>query len=174
MSYSALIPEAPRGYPERLRRVGDHDMSALDGLPVVHTLADLVALVERHQGLYVRWSRGPGPDLDETSSTDELTGVAMPGLSANPLDLEEWWQNRPVELWVARRLHDYAHLPHDKGPGVRPWVLKGRETGRGPDNEPLVVDVEPMCWIGSGVIEEARAVVGRQEAEWGTLRRTGR
>jgi hypothetical protein len=31
-----------------------------------------------------------------------------------------------------------------------------------------------MCWIGSGVIEEARAVVGRQEAEWGTLRRTGR
>ncbi|MET8244490.1 DUF6098 family protein [Streptomyces sp. NPDC005202] len=148
-------------------------MSASDDLPVVHTLADLAALVERHQGLYVRWSRGPETDLGATSSTDDLTGVPMPGLSANPLGLEEWWQDRSVQLWVARRLYDYGHLPHEKGPGVRPWVVMGRETGRGPDNEPLVVDVEPMCWIDSGVIEEARAEVARQEAEWGPLRRSG-
>ncbi|GAA2933862.1 DUF6098 family protein [Streptomyces mexicanus] len=148
-------------------------MSASDDLRVLHSLADLAALVERHQGLYVRWSRGPQTDLGATSSTDELTGVRMPGLSANPLDVEEWWQDRSVELWVARRLYDYAHLPHDKGPGVRPWVLRGRERGRGPDNEPLVVDVEPMCWIDADVIEEARAAVLRQEAQWGTLRRSG-
>ncbi|WP_318205192.1 DUF6098 family protein [Streptomyces sp. SCL15-4] len=146
-------------------------MSAPDDLPVVSTLADAAALVRRRQGLYVRWSKGPGADLHKASSTDELTGVAMPGLSANPLDVEEWWRGRSVELWVARRLYDYAHLPHDKGPGVRPWFLTGRERGRGPDNEPLVADVEPLCWIADEVIEEARQEVARQEREWGTLRR---
>jgi hypothetical protein len=148
-------------------------MSAPDDLPVVSTLADAAALVRRHRGLYVRWSKGPGADLHKVSSTDELTGVAMPGLSANPLDVEEWWDGRSVELWVARRLYDYAHLPHDKGPGVRPWVLGGRERGRGPDNEPLVADVEPLCWIADEVIEEARQEVARQERAWGTLRRGG-
>lgn len=149
-------------------------MSASDGLPVVRTLAELTGLVERHQGLYVRWSRGPEADLADASSTDDLTGVSMPGLSANPLDLEDWWEDRSVHVWVARRLHDYAHLPHEKGPGVRPWVLAGRENGRGPDNEPLVTDARPMCWIDGDVIEEARGVVERQENPWGPLRRSGR
>jgi hypothetical protein len=149
-------------------------MSTTEDLPVVSTLAEVARLVERHQGLYVRWSKGPGTDLDAVSSTDELTGVPMPGLSANPLDVEDWWEDRSRELWVARRLYDYAHLPHDKGPGVRPWVLTGRETGRGPDNEPLVADVEPLCWIADGVIDAAKTEVARQEREWGTLRRGGR
>ena len=150
-------------------------MSAPEGLWVAHTLAEVTGLVERHRGgLYVRWSRGPEADLSATSSTDDLTGVSMPGLSANPLDVEAWWGDRSLTLWVARRLHDYAHLPHEKGPGVRPWVLTGRETGRGPDNEPLVTDVRPLCWVDPRVVEEARAEVERQEAEWGPLRRTGR
>ncbi|MGV9937073.1 DUF6098 family protein [Streptomyces olivaceoviridis] len=149
-------------------------MSGSDDLPVMSTLAEVARLVERHQGLYVRWSKGPGTDLDSVSSIDELTGVPMPGLSANPLDVENWWEDRSVELWVARRLYDYAHLPHDKGPGVRPWVLRGRETGRGPDNEPLVADVDPLCWIADEVIDAARDEVARQEREWGTLRRGGR
>jgi hypothetical protein len=149
-------------------------MSPTDDLPVAHALAELADLIEREQGLYVRWSRGPEADLGSVSSTDELTGVPMPGLSANPLDMEDWWEDRSRRLWVARRLYDYAHLPHEKGPGVRPWVLAGRETGRGPDNEPLVADVRPLCWIDQGVIEEARAEVARQEAAWGPLRRTGR
>ncbi|KOV79552.1 MULTISPECIES: DUF6098 family protein [unclassified Streptomyces] len=149
-------------------------MSGPDDLPVMSTLAEVARLVKRHRGLYVRWSKGPGTDLDDVSSTDELTGVPMPGLSANPLDVENWWEDRSVELWVARRLYDYAHLPHDKGPGVRPWVLRGRETGRGPDNEPLVADVEPLCWIADEVIDAARDEVSRQEREWGTLRRGGR
>ncbi|CAM5286048.1 DUF6098 family protein [Streptomyces aurantiogriseus] len=145
-----------------------------DDLPVAHALTELAGLVERRQGLFVRWSRGPETDLGSVSSTDELTGVPMPGLSANPLDVEDWWEDRSRTLWVARRLYDYAHLPHEKGPGVRPWILTGRETGRGPDNEPLVADVRPLCWIDPGVIEEARAEVARQEAAWGPLRRTGR
>ncbi|MFI7497945.1 DUF6098 family protein [Streptomyces sp. NPDC049687] len=148
-------------------------MDSSDCLPVIRTLAELTDLVERHRGgLYVRWSRGPAADLRATSSTDDLTGVPLPGLSANPLDVAEWWGDRSLTLWVARRLHDYAHLPHDKGEGVRPWVLSGKEAGRGPDNEPLVGDVRPRCWIGPEVIEEARTEVERQEAHWGPLRRS--
>ncbi|MFF5159494.1 DUF6098 family protein [Streptomyces sp. NPDC000348] len=149
-------------------------MEASDDLPVVGTLAELTALVTRDRGLYVRWSRGPAADLRAVSSTDDLTGVAMPGLSANPLDVEKWWQGRPVELWVARRLYDYEHLPREKGSDIRPWALKGREIARGPDNEPLVTDVRPLCWIDAGVIGEAQAEVARQENPWGPLRRTGR
>ncbi|MEV7157796.1 DUF6098 family protein [Streptomyces misionensis] len=148
-------------------------MSASDDLPTVSTLAEAAELVARHRGLYVRWSKGPGVDLRSASSIDELTGVPMPGLSANSLDVEEWWGDRSLQLWTARRLYDYAHLPHDKGPGVRPWVLTGREIARGPDNEPLVTEVEPLCWIADEVIEAARAEVSRQEREWGTLRRGG-
>ncbi|WP_419249020.1 DUF6098 family protein [Streptomyces canus] len=37
--------------------------------------------------------------------TDELNGVSLPGLSANLLGVEEWWQDRPVRLRVARRLY---------------------------------------------------------------------
>ncbi|GHH93486.1 DUF6098 family protein [Streptomyces capillispiralis] len=148
-------------------------MDAPDELPVVGTLAELTALVERDRGLYVRWSRGPATDLTAASSVDDLTGVPMPGLSANPLDVERWWQERPVALWVARRLYDYEHLPREKGPGIRCWVLRGRENGRGPDNEPLVVDVRPLCWIDPAVIDEARAEVARQNGPWGPLRRTG-
>ncbi|MER6491608.1 DUF6098 family protein [Streptomyces griseorubiginosus] len=148
-------------------------MGESEGLPVVRTLAELADLAGRCERLYVRWSRGPAVDLARSSSTDDLTGLALPGLSANPLDMEEWWQGRPARLWVARRLYDYSHLPHDKGPGVRPWVLQGRERGRGPDNEPLVADVRPMCWIDPVVIDEARDAVEGQETAWGPLRRTG-
>ncbi|GAA2302021.1 hypothetical protein GCM10010234_51200 [Streptomyces hawaiiensis] len=147
-------------------------MGAQDDLRVVRSLDELAELVERHRGLYVRWSRGPETDLREVSSTDDLTGVPLPGLSASPLGVEAWWEGRPVRVWVARRLHDYAHLPHDKGPGVHPWVLTGKETARGPDNEPLVTDVRPMCRLDRQVIEEAKAEVARQENPWGPLRRS--
>ncbi|NKQ26439.1 DUF6098 family protein [Streptomyces galbus] len=142
-------------------------------LPVVHSLEELTRLMQRRRGLYVRWSRGPAIDLGRSSSIDELTGVRMPGLSASPLDVEEWWGDRSPVLWAARRLYDYAHLPHEKGPGVRPWILAGRERGRGPDNEPLVAEVEPLCWIDDAVIDEARAQVAAQEHAWGPLRRGG-
>ncbi|WPO70510.1 DUF6098 family protein [Streptomyces sp. KN37] len=145
--------------------------SSDDDLPVLHTLRELARLVARHQGLYVRWSRGPATDLGKVMSRDDLTGVRMPGLSANPLDIEPWWE-RPAELWVARRLHDYSHLPREKGPGVRPWVLLGHECARGPDNEPLVQDVEPLAWIDGKMIDEAREEVAREAGPWGPLRRT--
>ena len=140
-------------------------------LAVLASLDELAALVERDDHLYVRWSRDPDADLRTTESVDTLTGVRLPGLSANPLDVEAWWAGRPIRLWVARRLYDYCHLRHEKGPGVCPWVLQGKEAGRGPDNEPLVRDARPIAWIDNQVIVEAQEEVGRQRGPWGPMRR---
>jgi hypothetical protein len=152
-------------------------------LPAIEELDDLVALVERSEkseDLYVRWSRGPGTDLTVASGTessrDSLTGVPLPGLSANSLAVEDWWRGRPVRLWVARRLYDYRHLAKLRGPGVRPWVLLGDLCGRGPDNEPLVRCRRPVAWISERALREALAEVEAQGSrEWGPLdRRTSR
>lgn len=141
-------------------------------MPVVETLDELAELVRRRSGLFVRWSRGPAADAAGTSA-DDLTGEPLPGLSANPLAVEPWWGDRPLRLWVARRLFDYSHLQHDKRPGVRPWILQGRELGRGPDNEPLVGCDRPVAWIAGQVIDEAVRAVEEQNLRWGPLRRPG-
>ncbi|GAA2458352.1 DUF6098 family protein [Streptomyces glaucus] len=149
-------------------------MSTTANLPTFAGLDELARLVTGRRGLYVRWSRGPERDLPDVTSTDDLTGVKLPGLSATPLDVEEWWGERPVRVWVARRLYDYCHLPRVKDPRTRPWVLHGSETARGPDNEPLVTDVEPLGWIADHVIEEACRIVTEQPGHWGPLDREGR
>lgn len=136
----------------------------------VETLDELTDLVRRCSGLFVRWSRGPAADQAGASS-DDLTGEPLPGLSANPLAVEPWWEDRPLRLWVARRLFDYSHLKHDKRPDVRPWVLQGRELGRGPDNEPLVGCDRPVAWIAEQVIKDAVRAVEEQNLQWGPLRR---
>lgn len=46
----------------------------------------------------------------------------------------------------------YAHLADDER---FPWVLTGREVGRGPDSEPLVVDVVPVARLGPRLMAEA-------------------
>lgn len=148
-------------------------------LPTVGDLDELTALLERlpeRQNLYVRWSRGPDVDLTgetgEAASRDSLTGVPLPGLSVNSLAVEEWWQDRPLRLWVARRLYDYRHLVELRGPGIRPWVLVGDLCGRGPDNEPLVHCRRPVAWICDDVLREAWAAVEAQGSqEWGPLDR---
>lgn len=144
-------------------------------LPVVDRLDELAALVEKGDDFYVRWSKGPEADLTqppEQTSRDALTGVTLPGLSANPLAVEPWWGDRPVRLWVARRLYDYRHLRDLRGPGVRPWVLRGEEIGRGPDNEPLVRCHEPIAWITEDALAEAEALIDAQQSpEWGPLDR---
>jgi hypothetical protein len=144
-------------------------------MPVVHDLAGLVDLVEAEsRDLYVRWSHGPDTDGDGMSSRDGLTGVPLPGLSANPLRVEPWWGDRSLRLWLARRLYDYRHLRDLRGPGVRPWVLAAAESGRGPDNEPLVVDIQPLAWIDDAVLEECeKEVAAQHSAEWGPLDRRG-
>ncbi|MCQ4041424.1 DUF6098 family protein [Streptantibioticus rubrisoli] len=140
-------------------------------LATLMSLDDVADLVQRSQGLYVRWSHDPRADVRQEESVDGLSGVRLPGLSVNALDLEPWWAGHSVRLWVARRLHDYSHLPREQGPGVRPWVLHGEEVGRGPDNEPLVRDARPIAWIDDRVIAEAAEEVARQEGRWGPMRR---
>jgi hypothetical protein len=137
-------------------------------------LDDLVALIDERtpaHELFVRWSRGPDADGGR-GSRDGLTGGRLPGLSANPLAIEPWWGDRPLRLWVARRLHDYRHLRERRGPGVRPWVLEGEEVGRGPDNEPLVQCHRPIGWIADEVMAECeRLVDANADSDWGTLDR---
>lgn len=133
----------------------------MTAMPTLATLDELTGLARERSGLFLRWSRGPEADAEGTSS-DDLTGGPLPGLSANPLAVEPWWQDRPLRLWIARRLHDYSHLEHDKGPGVRPWLLEGEELGRGPDNEPLVRCVRPVAWIADDIIAESNRVVQAQ------------
>ncbi|GAA2727851.1 DUF6098 family protein [Cellulomonas aerilata] len=150
-------------------------------LPTISTLDDLAELVRQDGGdaqdLFVRWSQGPDVDLDEQSlgrSRDALTGIPLPGMSANSLRVEEWWGDRPLDLWVARRLYDYRHLRDLRGPGVRAWILRGRECSRGPDNEPLVVDAVPVAWVDDAVLEQGERLVEDQRSpEWGSLDRRG-
>ena len=104
-------------------------------------------------------------------SGDELTGIELPGLSANSLAVEPWWGERELTTWLARRLYDYRHLREIRGPGTRPWVVAGVETGRGPDNEPLVTQCTAVAEIALSVIDEAAAEVERFAANWGSLRR---
>jgi hypothetical protein len=65
--------------------VADTDVA---GMSAVETLDELTELVRRCPGLFVRWSRGPAADAAGASS-DDLTGEPLPGLSANPLAVEE-------------------------------------------------------------------------------------
>jgi Family of unknown function (DUF6098) len=149
-------------------------------MPTVEDLDELVRLVDGADGgedLYVRWSEGPRVDLadgkdGEQRSRDALTGVTLPGLSANPLRVEPWWGERSVRLWVARRLYDYRHLRELRGPGVRPWVLVGEQCGRGPDNEPLVKCRKAIAWVSDEALRQCEAAVQEQPSdEWGPLDR---
>jgi hypothetical protein len=139
-------------------------------MPTMRTLDELTEQARRHPGMFVRWSRGPVADAPGRS-LDDFTGEPLPGLSANPLAVEPWWDDRPLRVWIARRLFDYSHLKHEKGPGVRPWVLEGREVARGPDNEPLVNCDRAVAWIDDRVISEAEQVVDEYNERWGPLRR---
>jgi hypothetical protein len=125
-------------------------------LPAIESLDELSDLVGRGEPMYVRFSEGP--DVDRAGvSRDHESGCELPGLSANPLDPEPWW-DRPVSHWVARQIVQYAHLEQ----GSRyAWVLTGRTVGRGPDCEPLLADVEPVAVIPAAVVRAARDLYER-------------
>ena len=74
---------------------------------------------------------------------------------------------QPVdELRTIRTLDDLAA---QRGAGVRPWVLIGREVGRGPDDEPMVDDV---AWVADELVEEATTQVESAGRAWESLRRS--
>lgn len=128
----------------------------MDGaVPELATLDAVCALVESEPAgtLFVRYSEGPAADRSE-HSRDYESGLALPGLSANPLSPERWW-TRPLRDWIARRLCNYAHLA-DADPARIAWVLTGCVVARGPDDEPLVADHRPVATLAAAVVAEAR------------------
>jgi hypothetical protein len=137
----------------------------------LHSLDELVALADSRDDLYVRWTDDPQEDRQRGGSIDELTGVEMPGLSANPLKVEPWWEDRPHHLWMARRLYDYRHLREQRGPEVRPWLIVGDVVGRGPDNEPLVRCREIVACLDDSVTTAATKLIDAQPHDWGSLDR---
>jgi hypothetical protein len=96
-----------------------------EGLPTLADLDDLTDMVgasAEKDRLYVRWSAGPAVDLRQgQTSRDPLTGVPMPGLSANPLAVEQWW-----ELAALRMFRCYPGSHAAASPADRPTSLPGR------------------------------------------------
>ncbi|MFK4791508.1 DUF6098 family protein [Microbacterium sp. ZW T5_56] len=129
----------------------------MEALIPCRTLDELASLVRAHPTVYVRYSAGPRHDADELSIDGE-SGLELPGLSVNPLTPEQWW-SRPLAHWLARQLMQYQHLRERDG--AFGWVLTGREVGRGPDCEPLVVDVVPLARIADSLVTEADALYDR-------------
>jgi Family of unknown function (DUF6098) len=120
-------------------------------------LESLAALASRlgPEPLYVRYSKGPEFDLQE-SSVDTESGLELPGLSVNPLDREPWW-TRPTLDWLARQLCQYKHL-RDRNHDRTAWVVRGEIVGRGPDCEPLLKEVEFVAELTDGLLREAEQV----------------
>jgi hypothetical protein len=117
----------------------------------VSTLRDLAELVHDSGRVYVRYSEGP--ENEDDTSVDTESGLALPGLSVNPLHAETWW-TRPFEDWLARQVCQYREL-QDKNPDRFPWALRGREVARGPDCEPLLRGVIPLARLDDRLLAEA-------------------
>ena len=123
-----------------------------DDLPMLTSLAELAGYVA--PDTHLRFSRGPEHDRGGRSH-DYESDLELPGLSVNPLPPERWW-TRPVEDWLARQLCNYIHIMEEADDDRRPWVLRGATVARGPDNEPLVADFEPVALLSDELIDEAR------------------
>jgi hypothetical protein len=119
----------------------------------VGSLSALVELVlSADAPMYVRFS--PTVDLDGTDeSVDHESGLPLPGLSVNPLRPPAWWQAHAPEEWIARQVRTYQHLK-ERDDVRRCWIVAGTITDRGPDNEPLLADVEVVGVLTDAAVEE--------------------
>lgn len=132
-----------------------NERTSIEHIPRLATLGELAGLVERKNGTYVRYSKGP--DADRSTSRDYESGLDLPGLSANPLTPEKWW-TRPLREWLARQLCNYVHLSEEAPDDRIAWVLTGPVVARGPDNEPLIDPVTPVAVLDDHVVEEAKSL----------------
>jgi hypothetical protein len=119
-------------------------------MPTLDRLDELALLVEHDATVHLRYSPGPAADASHPS-TDHESGLLMPGVAANPLQPPEWW-TLPVIDWVARRVCQYLR---ELAEGARPWILTGRVRDFGPDNEPLLVEIQPIAWLSADLVREA-------------------
>ncbi|BBE22993.1 hypothetical protein MN0502_18760 [Arthrobacter sp. MN05-02] len=121
---------------------------------MIGTIGELADLVQGSEPVYLRYSCGFEADRD-SNSRDGESGLALPGLSVNPLTPERWW-TRPLTDWLARQICQYRHLARDEE--RFPWVLTGSCVGRGPDCEPLLADVRPLGRLHEDLLQEAGRV----------------
>jgi len=121
--------------------------------PVIDTLAELETITAATEAVYVRYSKGPRHDARE-KSIDTESGLELPGLSVNPLAPEPWW-TRPAVDWLARQVCQYQHL-RQQNPERHPWIVQGLVVARGPDCEPLLVDVHTIGVLSDRLLDEAR------------------
>jgi len=121
--------------------------------PVIDSLAELERIATATGPVCVRHSKGPRHDARE-KSIDTESGLELPGLSVNPLTPEAWW-NRPAADWLARQVCQYQHL-RQQNPERRPWIVEGRVVARGPDCEPLLVNVQTLGVLSDRLLDEAR------------------
>jgi hypothetical protein len=134
------------------------DGAEREGMPRVDRLEDLLAYVG--EGTYLRFSRGPGADRG-TVSRDYEAELDLPGLSAETLTPEPWW-DRPVEDWIARQVCKYLHIREQADDDRYAWVLRGEVVARGPDREPILTDIEPLAWLSEAALEEAQGIYERR------------
>ncbi len=124
------------GHDEELLR----EVTSVDGL---------VAMVEQHpEPLYVRFSSG----LNRDGSVDHESGLPLPGVSVNPLRPPAWWKGPPVADWVTRQVRAYQHLMEDDD-DRRCWIVTGTVADRGPDNEPLLADVQGLAVLSEALVQ---------------------
>jgi hypothetical protein len=123
--------------------------------PMLEDLDVLVRYVQDHDGVMLRYSKGPRVDAEGGPSRDYEADVDLPGLSATTVEPEPWWP-RPPEDWIARRVCKYAEL--GEAEGRYPWLLTGDVAGYGPDHEPLVIRVRPLARISAKALDQAKAL----------------
>lgn len=128
------------------------------GERTLSSLAELAELVPSVDYLYLRYSAGYEADKG-SNSLDAESGLTLPGVSVNPLTPEDWW-TRPLTDWLARQICQYEHLAEDEERHA--WVLTGTCVGRGPDCEPLLVDIRPLGRLHPEVLQEAKRVYEEQ------------
>lgn len=125
-----------------------------DATRTFRTLEELEELVREQAPVYLRYSRGYDADSN-SQSKDTESGLSLPGLSVNPLTPEGWW-TRPLADWLARQICQYKHLYEQKERHA--WVLTGNCVARGPDCEPLLVDVKPLGTLDHDLLKEAERI----------------
>jgi hypothetical protein len=122
-------------------------------LTEVGSLSALVELVlSADAPLYVRFSPAVGQD-ETDESVDHESGLPLPGLSVNPLQPPAWWRARAPEEWIARQVRAYQHLK-ERDDDRRCWIVAGTITDRGPDNEPLLADVQVVGVLADAAVQE--------------------
>jgi hypothetical protein len=139
--------------------VGDVQGSGPHDAVVIASVDALVSLVTSSpRPVYVRFSAGPERDGSDCS-VDHESGLRLPGLSVNPLHPPSWWRDRTLTEWVCRQITTYRHLEERDG-DRRCWVVTGTIVERGPDNEPLLADVDTVGLVSDEVVEECRRRTG--------------